>query len=209
MTKAKLSGLNDLNYSLKDKSIVLPISLGQIYHEGEKFEATCRVVNRRFGHCDIILADTLQRADLSDRNPNSLDNLHQQQEGDAWLERNKGSFRLFDIPMNILRWSDLIANPEFNETLKSLMSKYDTDRRYRQSILDDSIAYIARKRTGDNTETEELLNNSKVYLFEETAVYLTVINNQYDFLAYPSTIPNSIKYIKTGRETIIRIYFKG
>ena len=46
---------------LKQSACILPISVGQQYHEGDKFAATIELINVTFGECTIVIADTLGR----------------------------------------------------------------------------------------------------------------------------------------------------
>ena len=49
---------------MQGSSCIVYISIGQPYHEKEKFLATMDLVNRTFSACHIVVCDTLQRHTL-------------------------------------------------------------------------------------------------------------------------------------------------
>ena len=63
--KANLTKLNDLNDDNKFNSCMLTVSVGQLVHEGQKFQATLDLINRNFSQCTIGVCDTLQRHSLA------------------------------------------------------------------------------------------------------------------------------------------------
>ncbi len=83
--------------SLEDRKIfykshcLMPISIGQKIHEGEKFIATMRLVERTFARCTILLDDSVQKYTLKIRSEKDLETLHQQaiEAGTDWLQRQK------------------------------------------------------------------------------------------------------------------------
>jgi hypothetical protein len=87
------------------------ISVGQPYHEGDKFRAACEWVSSRFDHVQIMVADTLQRHNMPGGDTR-WNRLLAEQAGDAWLARNQSSIDLISN-QEILRWDDLLADPAY------------------------------------------------------------------------------------------------
>src|SRR5688572_6281343 len=65
----------------------LPISVGQSYHEGEKFKATLRWLQPRFKKIVICVNDTLQRHNFSNISDNEAF-FKAEAAGREWIERN-------------------------------------------------------------------------------------------------------------------------
>ncbi len=70
-------------------SCMLLISVGQIYHEGEKLSLVIDLINNKFKTCTIMLCDTLQRYNLmEDYNEKEAYQLTLRQ-GAEWLNINE------------------------------------------------------------------------------------------------------------------------
>ncbi len=218
--KAKLSGISSHKGNLLDKNIVLPISVGQPAHEGEKLQATLRMIEKRFSQCDILVADTLQRHNLL----NQFSELEAYQmallEGDNWLNRNKIHLDSFCIPHKIIRWDECIQGQVFKECLDNINNHYQNNLDFQNAFYHDINFFKNRYKYSLNQNEfslESLEKNSLSYLLEETSVVLSYfIDKQYHFILYPSQIPKSISmcrdlFIDPNNPNLIRnlkIYFK-
>ena len=100
-----------------NSSCLMPISVGQKIHEGEKFGATVKLVNDSFKSCTVLLDDSIQRHTFKISDNDSDTNLYKKalKEGDLWLERNKKVFKQFTISYKILRWDDWTQHPNFSK----------------------------------------------------------------------------------------------
>jgi hypothetical protein len=87
------------------------ISVGQPYHEGEKFIAACEWVAKRFSKVSVLVADTLQRHNLPGGDT-EWNRLISRQAGDAWLARNGKAMDILPN-LNLVRWDDLLNDPDY------------------------------------------------------------------------------------------------
>lgn len=87
---------------------LMPISVGQAIHEGDKFKAVIKLINSSFKHCTILVDDSVQRHTIGILNNVSHDKLYQiaVDEGDAWICRNEQAYNQLTIPFNVMRWDD-------------------------------------------------------------------------------------------------------
>jgi len=69
-------------------SCIMPISVGQKVHEGDKFLATIKLIGSRFKTCALLIDDSIQRFTLQIGEPSlSLDEAYKKaiKLGDLWL----------------------------------------------------------------------------------------------------------------------------
>ncbi len=183
----------------KDKSeimgakCVIHISVGQEYHEGEKFAATLELINSTFRKCTIMLCDSLQRHTMSFTNKQATqEELYQMSmdKGDEWLLRNSSIInRLLKIPHNIIRWDYWLQHPEYN-TKRALIEKlYFQDEVYRQAYKRTIDKFLCRLGKKAQIKEEEYARFAAIcleYLKEECAIIIPLwaVDN-YGFVIYP------------------------
>lgn len=213
--KAKLKGSAKYTDCFEQCKVVLPISVGQEAHEGAKFLATLQLVSKRFRQCDIVIADTLQRFNLINKNTSLEDAAKASKvSGDLWLERNQNYFKALAIPYHIVRWDECLNWPTFSNGLDITKCEYAKNSQYQQAFTADIAQFLSRK----NTEaTPTLHDTSLAYFFEEIAVILSYfIDQQYQYIIYPSNIPKSAQlsrdlFLSTPHPGLVRelgLYFR-
>ena len=110
--KAYFVGVDDQQKKeFKDAKCVLLISVGQQYHEGEKFNSSIKLVNKHFSFCNILVGDTLQRHTLRINHPDiSVSDSYYlaKNSGEMWIERNMQYISTLTIPHKISRWDEWI-----------------------------------------------------------------------------------------------------
>src|ERR1700722_18928644 len=84
---------------------IMPISIGQRIHEGEKLSAAIKLINSNFKACCLLVDDSIQRYTMKITHDTDINYLHQiaLKEGSAWLERNLNTLNLLTIPHDIKR----------------------------------------------------------------------------------------------------------
>ena len=85
---------------------LLPISVGQKTHEGKKFLATIKLINKYFKECVILIDDSIQRHTVKIHHPHISDSEAYQtaiNEGNMWLKRNKEIYSQLTIPFHIIQ----------------------------------------------------------------------------------------------------------
>ncbi|MDF2940682.1 MAG: hypothetical protein K0R66_1324 [Gammaproteobacteria bacterium] len=179
---------------------LLSISVGQPKHEGKKLLATINKVNKNFGKCTIMLADSLQRLNLKVSYPAlDWDELWQMArlEGDAWLDRNAEALDRLQIPYEIVRWDSWLNHARFNHSLDLINILYEENPRFRTGVFSTIKGFIERLSKNDHPiNCLNVLKYGVEYIKEESAVYLLMASAGYDFILYPSKIIPSFEIIQ-------------
>lgn len=175
---------------------ILPISVGQPYHEGKKMEATLELVNKTFKKCTILVCDTLQRySHFMTSSGKTFEEITEfsRNEGDKWIKRNKKYIKNLTIPCEIQRWDDWLNHKECEKYKQYIEALYNEDKQYRNSVNNSVSAYVERLNRRVMNIQYDASHLSMQYLKEEFAVIAFVMKNeQYNFYAYPTNI-DSIK----------------
>jgi hypothetical protein len=173
-----------------DSRCLLAISVGQQYHEGEKFAATIAAVNKAFKSCVILVGDTLQRHTLSLREEKTADELFSValKTGDEWLERNKASYNKLSIPFEIVRWNYFLFHEKFAEQKELLLEAKRNNEDYANAFLETSAAFITRylNRCEKKLAAETLEKITFDYLLEECTALCLWMELGCHFYIYPS-----------------------
>lgn len=171
----------------------LPISVGQMYHEGDKFAATISLIEKYFAKCVILLCDSLQRYSIM-INDNCDENVAYKKsilEGNLWLIRNKNKFSNINIPLKIYRWDQWYKSKDY-------LYYYNFIENFRKnnSVFNDAINYCAKKfidakmrflnKDFSLAKYDININLCREYLKEESTVLLMWHKEHIDFEAYPS-----------------------
>lgn len=178
--------------SIANARACLPISVGQLYHEGKKFQATLNGVQNKFGSCDIIIADTLQKY-----NQFSQYSFHQAlqislEQGSEWLTRNEPLLKAITIPSAIIRWDECCNDPDFAIWSQKIKELYNSNPDYQKAVEEDVDIFMQRS---GRKNTVHKRTHSRLYFFEETAVILSYfVRKQYQYIIYPRPMPKSISF---------------
>jgi len=212
--KAKIQGISKYQTSPKETKVVLPISVGQDYHEGEKFVATLEMIEKRFAACDIIICDILQRYNFSPEYTLEQSIQQVELEGTKWIERNMKYINNANIPIKIIRWKECLEFWGFKLALENIKNLFHEDSSLQLALKADIQKFIDRDQARSINEIESACTN---YLFEEAAVFISFFyEKKYDYVVYPSVIPKFIqqcreKFLsKTSTDCLydLKIYFK-
>ena len=103
----KLVTLRSPRWADYDAATLL-ISVGQPYHEGEKFAVTVDWAARHFERLHVLVADTLQRHN----EPGDW-----QAAGAAWVARNRDCWLSCGREVAVSHWDDWLRAPEFPAVL--------------------------------------------------------------------------------------------
>lgn len=172
-----------------ESSCILPISIGQRVHEGEKFVATLKLINRAFNHCTILLDDSIQKYTLKMTSNEDLDTLHQKAitAGTEWLDRQRTIIESLSIKCNIMRWDDWIKNPLYVEMYEKVTSLYCENSDYKNAFDSTVREFLSRLlRSHSSIDYEAAHQLCLRYLWEECSVMMLWAENKYDFEVYPS-----------------------
>jgi len=133
--KAYFVGVDDQQKKeFKDAKCVLLISVGQQYHEGEKFNSSIKLVNKHFSFCNILVGDTLQRHTLRINHPDiSVSDSYYlaKNSGEMWIERNMQYISTLTIPHKISRWDEWLKQDKYQYYSNKVSELYNNDSKYK------------------------------------------------------------------------------
>ena len=207
ITKAFFVGSESHRHQFSQSKCVLPISVGQPYHEEEKLSATIELVTNRFQSCTIILCDSLQRHTLQLANHMSTDEAYRQAKmaGLGWLERNKVFFRLFTIPFQIKRWDQYLLHSDYPKQREKVEQFYRENVSFRESFdftISQFVSRFLRKHT--LYDYAVVFNHCMEYIKEECSIMPLWIKERFHFEVYPG---KRIPAMLTVHEVFVRPHF--
>lgn len=141
--------------NFKNSNCLIPISVGQMVHEGKKFLATIQLINKYFKNCTILIDDSVQRHTIQISSPMEESVAYELSmiAGDQWLERNKVYYEQLTIPFEIIRWDKWLLNDGFSEKHKIIEDLYANSIIYREALKDNACEFLDR----------QLQNNKQIY----------------------------------------------
>ena len=173
------------------------ISVGQQYHEGEKFKATVDWAKDRFERVIICVNDTLQRSTVDwakDRFERVIicvnDTLqrHNMEEimtpaeaflaaeaaGREWIERNISQIRR--LPRyEIKRWEEWRSHADYQDELDRMVNAYHNNPAFTRQVEEEVQAFWDRHKKHDPALSEDgfaaFRTHSTTYLLEECAAF--------------------------------------
>lgn len=172
-------------------SCLMPISVGQPIHEGEKFAAVIKLINGAFKRCTILVDDSVQRHTMGIMQHATPDELYQLavKEGDDWLLRNEMAYNQLTIPFEILRWDDWYNSQNYIDSYVRVQKEYDSNDLFRHAIhanIDDFLTRYLSRFSAVDVDYERASRLCLDYLLEECSVMCLWIEKAYDFEVYPS-----------------------
>ena len=169
---------------------LMPISIGQKVHEGEKFIATLKLVDRSFAKCTILIDDTVQRHTLAiaekEKTPSELYN-DALKYGDQWLNTYQGYIASeFHIPYKIIRWDKWLYHKDFEENVQAVRNCYNKNKQYKESIDENIREFLKRRPEDDIFDWEYAKECCLEYLIEECAAMCLWVEEKCEYELYPS-----------------------
>ncbi len=212
IVKATFMKAREINRNeLKNSCVMLLISVGNPYYEGEKLQATLKLINSSFNKCVLTLGDSLQRHNILAEKNISLEEARNiaNHFGDEWLVRNEKYYRQLKINYEIVRWDKWLFDPDFSSSMLQINNLYNENVEYK-ATFDASISeYIKRiiSRSPELNSKSIIKQYSAMclnYLKEECAVMLLWANEFHPYTVYPSLLSPAM--IKTRELLISPIY---
>ncbi|MGD9152996.1 MAG: hypothetical protein PVG30_05000 [Gammaproteobacteria bacterium] len=189
ITRAFFVSAGKYKEKFKDAACVYPISVGQSYHEGEKFLATINLIDANFKVCDIVVCDSLQRHTIQAIENLSEDDAYKKaiELGNQWLCRNENHIHHFSIPCEIIRWDCWLKRKEYDVSKKMVDSLFLNNHEYKEAFIRTSKRFIDRYKSKQKSliDYDFLEKKCIEYLKEECAVTLMWIEKRYNFNIYP------------------------
>jgi tRNA-dependent cyclodipeptide synthase len=195
MFRTKLKG--EINKDTKRSACMLPISVGQKYHENDKFIATIELINSQFGECTVVVADTLARHTSLKESENDTDDTIRQRlriKGDEWIKRNAKALKKLTIPHKIVRWDEYLEHQKYQNKRKRIESLYTDDQPFKKAVEGAMAGFLRRyKQQHINKKKifgeEKAFEDSLEYVKEECAVLILWPETENcDYLIYPNKL---------------------
>lgn len=173
----------------------LNISVGQDYHEGEKFLAQTEWVARHFNECVINICDTLQRHNLE---ASGIHPIQAQKmaliNGKGWLERNNNAIRLLPKP-TIIHWDKWLSHPEWEQATQTIEGAYHHNPTFKKIADETAESFLKRREFHSNKELKIAHDYSLRYILEEAA-FAQISSYQDVADIYPGTFPPIFDYMR-------------
>ncbi len=169
---------------------VLPISVGQQYHQGEYLEAIISLVNRHFRSCTIIICDVLQRHTLQLLH-NELEQIAYNRsldQGQQWLRENQCYLNQIKHLNGIHHWLDWLSTEQFVKQLAVTEELYQSNASIK-STFDESVNLIVKRltpRLKHNYTLETVKLACLTYIKEECSIMPLWVTENFHFEVYPS-----------------------
>lgn len=177
----------------------LEISVGQPYHEGEKFLTLADWVQRHFKSATVNVCDSLQRHNLRLTGLSPFNALVKSMElGDEWIKRNGRALAILPA-LKIVRWDEWKKEKEWDEGLEASIYAYRHDPNFSKLIDTKAIDFWERRSERDNLPAslkENFLTSSKNYMLEEIAVGVVMAKDKTVADIYPGTILQAFDYFR-------------
>ena len=176
----------------QQSTCIMPISIGQKYHDGEKFLAIIKLINKSFKACTLFVADSIYRHTLKITDSSSDPILYQKAalKGQLWLDYNRHILSQLTIPHHILRWDYWLQHPDYLKWHAVISKFYGTNAVYQHALDETIVAFLTRYK---QTLTDKISFNMQhaftcclAYLKEECAALCLMAQEQYDFEVYPT-----------------------
>lgn len=216
--KAVLTGVIKHD-NLKVTHCALPISMGQSYCQGEKFEASLRLALKKFGKVSVIIADSCHAFTIAQERHLSLSEAYLQLEslraegkqlGDNWLTLHRPIIQSVEQELGlapgtvgIARWDEVIMHSEFPQAFNALWTRFNSKAdSFFQTVNKSTGQFFARHRRAQDTFSfeNEIVQLSSRYIVEEAAVAkvwkkVEVNGRKINYLAYAGSVNEAIKHV--------------
>lgn len=173
----------------KYSNCVIPVSVGQSYHDEQKFLAMLDLVNQNFSSCTIIVADLLQRHTFSLEISNDLAYYMALDAGKSWVKSQLNNIGMLTIPYSIRYWNEWLSSDQYKTQREITEDQYQSQPEVRKAF--DLSVRIFEERYRRNDRLDQL-NEKAVratileYIKEECSVMPLWINENFHFEIYPA-----------------------
>lgn len=143
---------NKCDYLRETKTLWLPISVGQDYHESSKLEESIKLIIKNFKHITlirIIIVDLAQRYHLAIRNNSSPEDMIEEarEKGlfwkDSYSELIKSQFK--DTTVEFITWEYWLEHDAYKEARNQINDLYnDTKNEFKENLEKDVLEFQRR-----------------------------------------------------------------
>jgi hypothetical protein len=174
-----------------ESSCLLTISVGQDYHENEKFLSTIWLVNENFKSCKMLIVDTLQRHTMALNSKMASSDFIKSalKEGDLWLLRNEKYYSMLNNFEGFVRWDHWLSHDRYQLFYNLLSKELQNNNEYMtifNKVVNSYIKrYMLRLNNLEEFDRERAYNICFSYIHEECAAYCLWPDLGCDFEVYP------------------------
>ena len=167
------------------------ISVGQEYHEGEKFKATMDWAKHRFEKVVICVNDTLQRHNYAYSSDLSSEEAFRQSEamGEEWIQRNLPV--ISQLPnCELYRWEDWRGREDYTTQYNYIVDLYNKVPVVKAFIDEEVMIFWKRRsiKTGEKDYSFTKFKEASIqYLLEETAAFFLMFKKDVAADIYPGS----------------------
>jgi tRNA-dependent cyclodipeptide synthase len=180
----------------------LGISVGQPYHEGEKFAATVEWAARHFERIRVDVSDTLQRHRLIGEGvPAAQAAVLSRRKGDEWIMRALPVLSACGRPYTVIRWDGWLRHQDYAGVYGAYSRLAESDPALRAAVKADVEGFLARqaRRGGRPVQDEnEARAASRAYLLEELSAITLQGRDERSARIYPGPELASFKAVRAG-----------
>lgn len=182
-------------------SCTLGISVGQPYHEGDKFAAMVEWAARHFDHIRVDVSDSLQRHRLIGEGiPAEEAARTSLREGDRWIARAMPVLGNCGKHCTVVRWNEWLRHADFPAVHGAYTRLAQSDAVLSAAIAADIDGFTARReKHAVIADAEAIRTASQAYLLEELAVITLQGRQQSSARLYPGPELASFHAVRSGR----------
>lgn len=179
------------------KTAVVPISLGQTYHQGPYLAAFMDLLSSYFGEVTFIFGDTLTRYNLAMKRGKNADECwaEAREEGEAFFAKHARLFYNIDLPYVVKNWDTILQDNDFNDNLQKIEQLYQQNPQYEAAINETADIYLNRLyKQGELTISYQRAKQICLnYLKEECSAMLVWAKEGAEYEVYPTGKPKAIE----------------
>jgi len=182
--------------ALQGSSCIVYISVGQPYHEGEKFIATMDLVNKTFSKCYIVVCDTLQRHTLQMFDASlTKEEAYRKAflKGQAWVARNKKAYQFMSTEIVVSHWDEWLHHPSYINSYHEVLNFYQNNASFQHAIDETTHNFLKRQRKENDKKAFAL---SKQYLLEEYPILIPLwATTGAKYMVYPKKRTSALQQL--------------
>ncbi|NLH15450.1 MAG: tRNA-dependent cyclodipeptide synthase [Phycisphaerae bacterium] len=167
------------------------ISLDNPVFRGGMLTALVRWAVGHFGHCQVVVGDTLRRHNeqILHGSQGSIAIEAARAVGDAFLRDHRDLFASLDHGrLCVIRWDECLSWPEYRTDRKSIDALYAGEPDFRSAVQRDAFAFVKRMKKRSPklaVSDEQAIELSSQYLLEEIAVFSALSMRSWSVELYP------------------------
>lgn len=206
--KSDISNKNKNEYTKKTKVLLMPISVGQDYHELDKLLESMKLITKNFTDITlikIVIVDLAQKYHLAIKNNTSPEKMLYQSKknGLSWKESYahliKARFK--NVTVEFSTWNEWLNHEDYKQAKQQIDALYNEKINFKNHLENDVLEF---ERRYYNREKRRFTDAEKEYcrecIKEECAILMLwnkdLVSPDYSFIFYPKKIPKAMSFIR-------------